>query len=96
MPLDFTGEQKLTKEWYTRYRKIHEILEANPAVVDLVHADLTRGEKKLKRNVEGVASECILRLAIVQQIEELSFRDLIVVVENSPWIRRCCWTACAS
>ena len=28
--------------------------------------------------MEGVASECILRLAIVQQIEQLSFRETIV------------------
>ena len=34
LPLDFAGAQKLTKEWYGRYRNIHEILEANPAVVD--------------------------------------------------------------
>jgi predicted nuclease with RNAse H fold len=78
LPLDFTGTQKLTKEWYSLYRNLHEILEANPAVLDVVHADLTKGEKKLKRNVEGVASESILRLAIVQQIEGLSFRAVIV------------------
>jgi len=90
LPLDFAGTQKLTKEWYSLYRNIHEILEANPAVVDLVHADLTQGEKKLKRNVEGVASESILRLAIVQQIEGLSFRAVIVRVDDSEMLRFFC------
>jgi IS5 family transposase len=90
LPLDFAGTQKLTKEWYRLYRKIHEILEANPAVVDLVHADLTAGEKKLNRNVEGVASESILRLAIVQQIEGWSFRELIVRVDDSETLRFFC------
>jgi len=90
LPLDFAGTQKLTKEWYSLYRSIHEILEANPAVLDLVHADLTKGEKKLKRNVEGVASESILRLAIVQQIEGLSFRAVIVRVDDSEMLRFFC------
>jgi IS5 family transposase len=90
LPLDFAGTQKLTKEWYSLYRNIHEILEANPAVLDLVHADLTKGERKLKRNIEGVASESILRLAIVQQIEGLSFRAAIVRVDDSEMLRFFC------
>lgn len=90
LPLDFAGTQKLTQEWYGLYRKIHEILEANPAVVDLVHADLTKGERKLKRNIEGVASESILRLVLVQQIEGLSFREVIVRVDDSQMLRFFC------
>ena len=42
LPLDFAGTQKLTKEWYALYKDIHEILEQNPVITDLVHADLTR------------------------------------------------------
>jgi IS5 family transposase len=90
LPLDFAGTQKLTKEWYSLYRNIHGILAKNPAVVDLVHADLTQGERKLNRNVEGVASESILRLAIVQQIEGLSFREVIVRVDDSEMLRFFC------
>ncbi len=90
LPLDFAGTQKLTKEWYALYRNIHEILEANPAVLEWVHADLTQGETKLKRNIEGVASESILRLAIVQQIEGLSFRAVIVRVDDSEMLRFFC------
>ncbi|MBA2704721.1 MAG: ISNCY family transposase [Blastocatellia bacterium] len=90
LPLDFAGTQKLTKEWYKLYRNIHEILEATPAITDLVHADLTQGEKKLKRNIEGIASESILRLAIVQQIEGLSFREVIVRVDDSEMLSFFC------
>lgn len=90
LPLNFAGTQKLTQEWYALYGKIDEILAQNPSVLDLVHLDLTRGEKKLKRNVEGVASESILRLAIVQQIEELSFRELIIRVDDSQMLRFFC------
>ena len=90
LPLDFAGTQKLTKEWYALYRNIHAILEANPAVLEWVHADLTKGETKLKRNIEGVASESILRLAIVQQLEGLSFRAVIVRVDDSEMLRFFC------
>jgi len=87
LPLDFAGTQKLTKQWSSEYRKIDAVLNANPVIVDLVHADLTQGLRRLKRNVEGVASECILRLAIVQQIEKWSFRDLIKYVDDSHMLR---------
>ena len=90
LPLDFAGTQKLTQDWYSLYKDIHEILEQNPAVTDLVHFDLTRGTQKLKRNVEGVASESILRLALVQQIEQLSFRETIVRVDDSQMLRFFC------
>jgi len=50
LPLNFAGTQKLTQERYSLYSKIHEILEANPAIVALVHVDLTAGQKKLNRN----------------------------------------------
>ena len=80
----------MTKEWYALYRNIHEILEQNPAVLELVHADLTQGQRKLKRNIDGVPSECILRLAIMQQIEGLSFRQLIVRVDDSEMLRFFC------
>jgi len=90
LPLDFAGTQKLTQDWYSLYKDIHEILAQNPAVTDLVHGDLTRGQPKLKRNVEGVASESILRLALVQQIEQLSFRATIIRVDDSQMLRFFC------
>jgi IS5 family transposase len=65
-----------------------DILEQNPALLDAVHADLETGEKKLKRNVEGVSSETVLRLLVVPQVENLSFRDLMLRSGDS-WMRRC-------
>jgi hypothetical protein len=89
-PLDFAGTQKLTKAWYAEYREIDASLHANSAVVDLVHAALAQGLKKAKRNVEGVASETILRMAVVQQLEDLSLRNLIVAIDDSYMLRFFC------
>lgn len=90
LPLSFTGTRKITKEWYEGYYQIDTILRANPAVVDLVHADLAGGVKQQKRNVDGVASESILRMAIVQQIEGLSVRGLIIRIDDSDTLRFFC------
>ena len=92
LPLDFAGTQKLTQEWYKLYRNIHEILEANPAVLDLVHADLTQGERKLKRNIEGVASESILRVSKASScgLTRRRWRQTSII----QWTRRCYATVC--
>ena len=90
LPLNFSGTLKLTQDWYSLYANIHEILELNPGILELVHFDLTKGLKTLKRNCFGFASECILRLAIVQQIEALSFRDIIVHADDSSMLRFFC------
>lgn len=90
LPLNFSGTLKLTQEWYSLYGEIDRLLRAQPEFTDLVHADLTRGIQKLRRNVAGVASETILRMAVVQQIEDLSFRDLIVRTDDSAMLRFFC------
>ena len=89
-PLDFAGTQRLTREWYGDYRGIDAILNANPVVLDLVHTDLEQGTKKAKHNVEGVASETILRMALVQRLEAWSMRDLIVEIDDSQMLRFFC------
>jgi IS5 family transposase len=90
VPLDFAGTSKLTQDWYSLYKDIDAILDQNPAVTDLVHFDLIRGQQKLKRNVAGVASESILRMVLVQQIESLSFRKTISTVDDSQMLRYFC------
>jgi transposase, IS5 family len=90
LPLRYAGTRKLTQDWFDGYQGIHAILEANPSILELVHKDLTEGQKKLKRNFDGVPSECIFRLAIIQQIEGYSFRDLIVRVDDSEMLRFFC------
>ena len=90
LPLQFSGTQKITQDWYDLYGKIDTILNRMPEITQQVHDDLTGGTRKLKRNVEGVASDSILRMVIVQQIEQLSFRDIIVRVDDSTSLRYFC------
>jgi IS5 family transposase len=85
LPLEFAFPQKKKqmREYLQFYKKIADILDQNPAILDAVHRDLVAGEKKLNRNIEGVSSETVLRLIVVQQIEGLSFRDLMLRIGDS-------------
>lgn len=87
-PLHFSGGSKLTREHHKLYYEIDRLLDATPVSLDAVHADLAEGEHaKLKHNVAGVSSETILRMALVQAIEDLSLRDLIIRIEESQTLR---------
>lgn len=90
LPLDFASPIRLVQTHYTMYKAISDILDKNPGILNAVHADLCAGEKKLKRNIEGVSSETILRMAIVQKIESLTLRDLILRVADSDMLRFFC------
>ena len=73
LPLDLAGTLKLTKDWYKLYDNIHKTwmpirpssIWCTPTLVQNGVFGLTQGEKKLKRNIEGIASESILRLALI-------------------------------
>lgn len=90
LPLDFASPLKLVRKHYSLYKAIAEILDKNPDILNAVHADLCAGEKKQKRNIEGVSSESILRMAVVQKVECLSLRGLIISVADSDMLRFFC------
>ncbi len=86
------SDLKITKEYFARYERISEILEGEPAIVDLVHADLKKVLKSTRRNGPGrkcsVTSETILRIAICQIIEGKSYRGIIIRIDDSNYLRR--------
>lgn len=90
LPLNFGSPMKLVREHYQMYSAISEILDKNPAMVDWVHKDLCEEEKKLQRNIEGVSSETILRMVVVQKIEGWSFRETIIRIADSQMLRVFC------
>lgn len=87
LPLDFSGTQRRTREYYRLYARIDEILEEHSEMLGFIHKVPTAGCRKKKYNVAGGASETTLRLIIVHRIEGLSLRDLIVRVGDSQMLR---------
>ncbi len=80
---------KITQEFYAKYDRISDLLDVNPAILDLVHGDLA----SLAELMEGegrsrYASDTVLRLCVCQVIEGLSLRETTIRVDTCGALRR--------
>ena len=91
MYLDFelpSSSTKVVAAYRKKYGTINTLLLANPAVLDLVHADFCRWlSTSEKGRASGYTSEEILRCLVVMFVEQDSYRDLVVRIENSDFLR---------
>ncbi|MCW4019929.1 MAG: ISNCY family transposase [Candidatus Bathyarchaeota archaeon] len=78
----------MVKEYRRKYKAIAAILDANHGILAAAHRDLARN---LSESREGrrtkYTSEEILRALIVMFIEGDSYRDVVVRIENSEFLR---------
>lgn len=87
---DFSFEStlKVVNEYRKKYDLLSQLLDENPQLISLVHQDLA---KMLSTSDKGrqsqYTSEQILRCLIVQFIEQQSFREVVVLIENSEFLR---------
>jgi IS5 family transposase len=63
------------------------ILEANPGILDIAHRDFDKSLSQSEYGRGGYTSEQILRSIVVMFIEEKSYRDTVILVENSEFLR---------
>ena len=87
--LDFSIKStlKVVQEYRAKYEGIGQILEANPKILDIAHEDFCRVLSKSEYGRSGYTSEQILRSIVVMFIEEKSYRDTVILVENSEFLR---------
>lgn len=91
MYLDFilpSSPTKVVAAYRRRYGAINDLLLANPAVLDLVHADFCQwlsGSKSGRKS--RYTSEEILRSLVVMFVEGDSYRDTVIRIENSDFLR---------
>ncbi len=83
---------RVTREYFARYEWISECLDGHPKIVDRVHRDLRKPlAKARRRGPQGRAcsftSDTVLRLCLVQVLENLSLRRTVVRVDDSPRLR---------
>jgi len=82
------GEKKVVREYRAKYEAIDEILRANPGVLDLVHGDLCYWLSESEAGRESrYTSEEILRSLVVLFFEDGGYRDVVVHIENSEFLR---------
>jgi IS5 family transposase len=83
---------KVTNDYYERYRRISEILDQNPGIVDAVHEDI---QEAVEGEVDpqtgqvryGCSSDTLLRIVLCQIIEDASLRDIVVRIDDSCFLR---------
>ena len=86
-----TSNLKLTREYYAKYEAISKTLDANPEIIDLAHRDLrdalitSNGSRPVRVRF---TTEHVLRLLMVQSLEGLSLRQVVVRVDDSPALRQ--------
>lgn len=87
---DFSWEStlKVVSEYRKKYHTISQRLDEQLQWVSLVHRDLAQMlSQSSQGRKSGYTSEQILRCLIVQFIEQQSFRDVVVLIENSEFLR---------
>ena len=94
VPLEY-GESHLmvTRQYYEKYSSINEILRANPRILATFHEDAAKGlgkaNRRGKRNRRSTyTSEQLLRAILVMDIEQLSYRDATLRIDDSIFLRR--------
>ena len=87
--LDFSIKStlKVVNEYRAKYEGIGQILEANPRILDIAHEDFCRVLSKSEYGRSGYTSEQILRSIVVMFTEENGYRDTVILVENSEFLR---------
>jgi len=86
---DFSGASslKVVNEYRNKYRRISELLDANPRILTLAHRDLARTLSESRRGRSGYSSEQILRALVVMFVEQDSYREAVIRIENSEFLR---------
>ena len=87
--LDFGYESslKVVRQYRKKYEDIGKLLEANPKILDLAHQDFSKLSQSKKGRESGYTSEQILRAVVVLFLEGAAYRDMVILVENSDFLR---------
>ena len=73
-------------KYQEKYNRIDALIDANSTILDAVHADLARCCSGAGRESE-FSSEQFFRMFIIKTIEGLSYRDVIIRVNDSDFLR---------
>jgi IS5 family transposase len=84
----FPSSRKIVEQHRGQYRSINEVLLNNPQVLDLAHGDFCAYLSESEEGREGrYTSEELLRALVVMFIEQDSFRDAVIRIEDSEFLR---------
>lgn len=88
--INFTrpSSTKIVEKYRAKYEAISEVLEENPEVISLAHRDWSRMLSVSSGGRQsGYTSEQMLRAVVVMFVEGGSYRQAVIQVENSEFLR---------
>lgn len=80
-------DHPVAREYYEKYNQIDAILESNSSILKEVHKELEMSMNMKKGRVSTFSTDTLFRMLLVKCIEQLSFRDLIIRVNDSTFLR---------
>ena len=92
--LEFTeATTKTTREYHEKYERISEVLDATPEILTLLHEDLKKPLKYARSTAKSGRScnfttDNILRIVLVMTIESMCLRRVVVLIDDSEFLRR--------
>lgn len=89
-PLDFRpAHLKVTEDYHERYRAVDTILSAIPAILTVFHRDVSRLLAQIGRPRRATfTSDQLLRAVLVMELEGLPYRETVIRIDDSPFLRR--------
>ncbi len=87
--LNFAGASSLqiVDEYREKYERLSNLLDANPDLVATAHADWVQWLSTSSKGRDGYTSEQLLRALLVLFLEGRSYRNTVVLIENSEFLR---------
>jgi IS5 family transposase len=83
---NLTPDKKIVRDYRNKYDRISALLDENPGVLQLVHKDLEQlGSDKGKGS--DFSSEQMLRAILVMIIEQLPYRETVIRITESDFLR---------
>ena len=80
---------QITRAYYQKYQRIGQILRDNPSILDAFHRDAAEkldGPKRRRRF--QFTSDQLLRAILVMEVERLTYRDCVIRIDDSVFLRQ--------
>ena len=89
-PLDFSpAHLKVTRDYHQKYQAVDGILAATPKILTVFHRDVSRVLSKAgRKRTAHFTSDHLLRAILVMEIEGLPYREAVVRIDDSQFLRR--------
>src|SRR5712691_6639239 len=88
--LDFSPARlKVTRDYHAKYRVVDQILAETPEILTLFHREVSTVLSKAGRHRQAhFTSDHLLRAILVMEIEGLPYRETVVRIDDSQFLRR--------